>query len=88
MAVEKATYPKLLGLEESQKRAEALIAEAKAQLAPWGDKAILRESERARARARARKRERERKKRRPSERARASERASERIRNDAYRFFS
>jgi geranylgeranyl diphosphate synthase type II len=39
MAVDKATYPKLLGLEESQKRADALIAEAKEQLAPWGDKA-------------------------------------------------
>ena len=38
MAVDKATYPKLLGLEESQKRADALIAEAKEQLAPWGDK--------------------------------------------------
>ena len=33
-----ATYPKLMGLEESRKRADALIAEAKEQIAPWGDK--------------------------------------------------
>ena len=78
MAVEKATYPKLLGLEESQKRAEALIAEAKAQLAPWGDKAIL---------IFFREREREREKRERG-RARARARESERIRNDAYGFFS
>jgi geranylgeranyl diphosphate synthase type II len=39
MAVDKATYPKLLGMEESKKRADALILEAKEQIKPWGDKA-------------------------------------------------
>ncbi|KAJ1482113.1 Polyprenyl synthetase, partial [Baffinella frigidus] len=39
LLVDKATYPKLLGLEESQKRAENLIIEAKLQLEPWGEKA-------------------------------------------------
>lgn len=38
LLVDKATYPKLLGLEESKKRADDLIAEAKQQLEPWGDK--------------------------------------------------
>lgn len=37
--VDQATYPKLLGMEASKKRADDLIAEAKEQLAPWGDKA-------------------------------------------------
>ncbi len=35
-AVQKATYPSLLGLQESQRFAEGLIEEAKGQLAPWG----------------------------------------------------
>ncbi|EKX46744.1 hypothetical protein GUITHDRAFT_157722 [Guillardia theta CCMP2712] len=39
LLVDKATYPKLMGLEKSKERAEALIAEAKDQLKPWGDKA-------------------------------------------------
>ena len=29
-----------MGLEESRKRADDLIAEAKQQLLPWGDKAV------------------------------------------------
>ncbi|MEM8777362.1 MAG: geranylgeranyl diphosphate synthase CrtE [Cyanobacteria bacterium P01_G01_bin.49] len=36
---QKATYPSLWGLEESKQQAEALIDEAIAQLAPYGDKA-------------------------------------------------
>jgi geranylgeranyl diphosphate synthase type II len=35
LAADKTTYPKLLGLEESRLRAEALVAEAKQALAPW-----------------------------------------------------
>jgi geranylgeranyl diphosphate synthase type II len=35
LAADKTTYPKLLGLEESRRRAEALVAEAKQALAPW-----------------------------------------------------
>jgi geranylgeranyl diphosphate synthase type II len=35
LAADKTTYPKLLGLEESRRRAEALVLEAKAALAPW-----------------------------------------------------
>jgi geranylgeranyl diphosphate synthase type II len=34
-AVDKTTYPKLLGLQESEQRAHRLVAEAKASLAPW-----------------------------------------------------
>lgn len=37
-AVEKATYPRLLGLDGSRKYAENLIREAKASLAPYGDR--------------------------------------------------
>jgi len=37
-AVNKATYPRLLGLEESKKRAERLIAEAKNLLVPYGQR--------------------------------------------------
>lgn len=37
-AVEKATYPRLLGLEGSRKQAETLITEAKESLAPYGDR--------------------------------------------------
>jgi geranylgeranyl diphosphate synthase type II len=40
VAAQKATYPSLLGLEESQREARELIEEAKAQLAPFGEKAI------------------------------------------------
>lgn len=39
LTADKTTYPKLLGLEESRKRAEALVSEAKGALAPWSDKA-------------------------------------------------
>ena len=35
LTADKTTYPKLLGLEESRQRADALVAEAKAALAPW-----------------------------------------------------
>jgi geranylgeranyl diphosphate synthase type II len=35
LTADKTTYPKLLGLEESRRRAEALVAEAKAALAPY-----------------------------------------------------
>ena len=35
LTADKTTYPKLLGLEESRRRAEALVAEAKRALAPW-----------------------------------------------------
>ena len=34
LAADKTTYPKLLGLEESRRRAEALVTDAKAVLAP------------------------------------------------------
>jgi len=40
VAAQKATYPSLLGLEESARQARELVAEAKAQLAPFGEKAI------------------------------------------------
>ena len=39
LAADKTTYPKLLGLEESRLRADALVAEAKAALAPWSGQA-------------------------------------------------
>ena len=44
IAADKTTYPKLLGLEESRRRAETLVAEAKAALAPYaqGDPAAQR----------------------------------------------
>ncbi|CAK6696654.1 farnesyl diphosphate synthase [Synechococcus sp. BA-124 BA4] len=35
LAADKTTYPKLLGLQESRQRADALVAEAKAALQPW-----------------------------------------------------
>ena len=43
LTADKTTYPKLLGLEESRRRADALVAEAKAALAPFatGDGAAL-----------------------------------------------
>jgi geranylgeranyl diphosphate synthase type II len=37
LSADKTTYPKLLGLEESRRRAVALVAEAKAALTPWSD---------------------------------------------------
>jgi geranylgeranyl diphosphate synthase type II len=40
LTADKTTYPKLLGLEESRRRAEGLVAEAKAALAPWADRAL------------------------------------------------
>lgn len=38
-ASDKATYPALFGLEESQRKADALIAEAHAALSPFGERA-------------------------------------------------
>jgi geranylgeranyl diphosphate synthase type II len=35
LTADKTTYPKLLGLEDSRRRADALVAEAKAALAPY-----------------------------------------------------
>ena len=35
LVADKTTYPKLLGIEESRRRAAVLVAEAKAALAPW-----------------------------------------------------
>tara|TARA_B100001964_G_scaffold113640_1_gene126733 strand:- start:10106 stop:11014 length:909 start_codon:yes stop_codon:yes gene_type:complete len=35
LIADKTTYPKLLGLEESRRRAELLVSEAKAALEPW-----------------------------------------------------
>ena len=39
LAADKTTYPKLLGLEESRRRADGLVAEAKQSLAPWSHQA-------------------------------------------------
>ncbi|MFN7677034.1 MAG: geranylgeranyl diphosphate synthase CrtE [Cyanobacteriota bacterium] len=39
LLADKTTYPKLLGLEESRKRAEMLVIEAKGALAPWSARA-------------------------------------------------
>ena len=39
LTADKTTYPKLLGLEESRHRADGLVAEAKAALEPWRDRA-------------------------------------------------
>ena len=39
LIADKTTYPKLLGLEESRKRAADLVQEAKGVLKPWADKA-------------------------------------------------
>jgi geranylgeranyl diphosphate synthase type II len=39
LVADKTTYPKLLGLEESRRRAEALVDEAKAALQPWRERA-------------------------------------------------
>ncbi|GAP99240.1 geranylgeranyl diphosphate synthase CrtE [Leptolyngbya sp. NIES-2104] len=40
MTVEKATYPRLLGMEESRRQAEQLVEQAKAEVAGFGEKAI------------------------------------------------
>lgn len=40
LLVQKATYPSLLGIEESKHRAQKLIDEAKAELAFFGEKAV------------------------------------------------
>jgi geranylgeranyl diphosphate synthase type II len=40
LQAQKATYPSLLGLEESKRQARQLVDEAKSQLAPFGKKAI------------------------------------------------
>ena len=40
LIADKTTYPKLIGLKESQKRANALVASAKDSLEPWGAKAL------------------------------------------------
>ncbi|MFM7268667.1 MAG: geranylgeranyl diphosphate synthase CrtE [Cyanobium sp.] len=39
LTADKTTYPKLLGLQKSRLRAEALVAEAKTSLEPWRDRA-------------------------------------------------
>ena len=39
LVADKTTYPKLLGLEESRKRADDLVREAKDALEPWSMKA-------------------------------------------------
>jgi len=39
LTADKTTYPKLLGLEESRRRADGLVTEAKAALEPWRDRA-------------------------------------------------
>ncbi len=39
LLADKTTYPKLLGLEESKKRALNLVKEAKEAISPWGDDA-------------------------------------------------
>jgi len=39
LAADKTTYPKLLGLDESRKRAEVLVSEANDALAPWSTRA-------------------------------------------------
>ena len=39
LTADKTTYPKLLGLDEPRRRAEALVAEAKTALAPWSAQA-------------------------------------------------
>jgi geranylgeranyl diphosphate synthase type II len=40
LLADKTTYPKLLGLEESRKRADDLVREAKEALQPWSDQAM------------------------------------------------
>ena len=40
LLADKTTYPKLLGLEESRKRANDLIQEAKSALMPWEKNAL------------------------------------------------
>ncbi|MCC5615583.1 polyprenyl synthetase family protein [Nostoc sp. CHAB 5836] len=40
LQAQKATYPSLLGIEESRYQAKKLVEEAKAELAPFGEKAI------------------------------------------------
>jgi geranylgeranyl diphosphate synthase type II len=40
LKAQKATYPSLWGIDESRRRAQMLIEEAKAELAPWGEKAL------------------------------------------------
>ena len=40
LIADKTTYPKLLGLEESRQRADALVQEAKDALSPWADRAM------------------------------------------------
>ncbi len=39
LQAQKATYPSLWGIEESKRQADQLVASAKAQLAPYGDRA-------------------------------------------------
>ena len=40
LVADKTTYPKLLGLEESRRRADALVGEAKDVLKPWEQRAM------------------------------------------------
>jgi geranylgeranyl diphosphate synthase type II len=39
LTADKTTYPKLLGLEESRRRADGLVLEAKTSLEPWRERA-------------------------------------------------
>ena len=38
LIADKTTYPKLLGLDESRRRADLLVAKAKSALDPWPEK--------------------------------------------------
>lgn len=40
LKAQKATYPSLWGIEESRRRAQVLVEEAKAELAHWGEKGL------------------------------------------------
>ena len=40
LIADKTTYPKLLGLDESRRRADQLVEEAKSALEPWSSKPI------------------------------------------------
>ena len=40
LTAEKATYPKLWGLDESKRQAQALVHQAKAEVSGFGEKAL------------------------------------------------
>jgi geranylgeranyl diphosphate synthase type II len=42
LAADKTTYPKLLGIEESRRRAESLVLEAQEALTPWQEQETAR----------------------------------------------